>query len=458
MATGTFHSGERAGTDAMPALTPLDLIDRTLLRVHDSMRRRHGSGLAVHSQVQFLGRVSTSELADANRRVCEHWPLLTARLVGNRCGGTPSWQPRPGRTIPTRILDLDGSDEQALAAAEESLMCDPILTDEVGPCELVVLRNPDGNDSLLLRISHVLADWSCCLELTRQLLGVSSRHAEDLQTPVNDATIAEFLQRKAEVVRGERARGGWAVPGNGPSVARPPRRSGRHRKSLGRISLHWLDSASVEAMTERMRQLDPLAHPSFGHIASGLRVMRRHLVLPGDRGRALSIPQFYALRRREDRLRPVQNLFSCVRLTPRADDLADWGALTVDLARRFRIGRLDPSHDGVYEQMRRLDRIGRWFPGIAGMLTGLSLQWSSLRLSFSPEVAPPGTSSLGAVVQYSFGRTASTPRCGISAWLNVAGDRHLLVLYHHPAVLDDAGAREFGEAWLDDLRRNTAAG
>ena len=82
----------------------------------------------------------------------------------------------------------------------------------------------------------------------------------------------------------------------------------------------------------------------------------------------------------------------------------------------------------------------------------------SLLSWFARELAAPGTPALGSSFEFLWSRTICHPPRGLVMTVHAVGDRHLLALCRHPSNLRDAEAHEFGEALLDNLRRNTAAG
>ncbi|MGA0287015.1 MAG: hypothetical protein ACO3QA_08275, partial [Phycisphaerales bacterium] len=253
---------------------PLNSFDRFMLLLNDECRRRVGGELTLQTHLRFSGRISPTALAETNRRLCERWPLLTAELVRGGRRFPPYWSPRTGRVIPTRVRDLEESGRDQLSTADEALMFDPLLADGTGPCELVVLRAPDGNDTLVLRASHVLLDYYGLRELVLQLLGVSQRTERDLHVPADEAAVERALSGpRGDSKACREARGPTRISWRS-RVRMRIRHDDSGAKSLGRISLHWIDADDVVALKTRIRRIAPRAHPLAGHWASGLRLMR----------------------------------------------------------------------------------------------------------------------------------------------------------------------------------------
>ncbi len=436
---------------------PLNSFDRFMLLLNDACLRRVGGELTIQTHLRFSGRISQTALAETNRRLCERWPLLTAELVRGGRRFAPSWSPRTGRVIPTRVRDLEDSGQNQLLTADEALMFDPLLADGTGPCELVVLRAPDGNDTLVLRASHVLLDYYGLRELILQLLGASQRTDRELHVSANEAAVKQTLcGLRADTATRREARGstriGWRSP-----VRMPDRHDDSGATSLGRISLHWLEADDVVALQERIRRIEPRAHPIAGYWASALRLMQRRVSPRDERGRCYSFPQAYNLRRTQDGWSPFQNLASRVHLQIDPSELAEWGRATGILGEQFRAGR-QASNAVVYRAMQGFDRIRRWSPRLAGALSRWAITRGSLLSWFCPELVASGTPALGASFEFGWSRTICHPPRGLVMSVHAVGDRHLLALCRHPSILGDAEAHEFGEALLEDLRRESAAG
>ena len=436
---------------------PLNSFDRFMLLLNDECRRRVGGELTLQTHLRFSGRISPTALAETNRRLCERWPLLTAELVRGGRRFPPYWSPRTGQVIPTRVRDLADSGQDQLSTADEVLMFDPLLADGTGPCELVVLRAPDGNDTLVLRVTHVLFDFYGLRELILQLLGVSQRTDRELHVPADEAAVERALSgRRGDTKTRREARGATRISWRSP-VRMPIRHDRSGPKSLGRISLHWLEADDVVALKERIRRIDWRAHPIAGYWASAFRLMQRRVSPRDERGRCYSFPQAYSLRRTRDGWSPFQNLASRVHLQVDPSELADWGRATGILGEQFRVGR-HASDAVVYRAMQGFDRIRRWSPRLAGALSMWAITRGALLSWFSPELAAPGTSALGASFEFVWSRTICHPPRGLVMTVHAVGDRHLLALCRHPSILGDAETHEFGEALLDDLRRESAAG
>lgn len=260
--------------------------------------------------------------------------------------------------IPTRVRDLEESGRDQLSTADEALMFDPLLADGTGPCELVVLRAPDGNDTLVLRASHVLLDFYGLRELVLQLLGVSQRTERDLHVPADEAAVERALSGpRGDSKACREARGPTRISWRS-RVRMRIRHDDSGAKSLGRISLHWIDADDAVALKTRIRRIAPRAHPLAGHWASGLRLMRRRISPRDERGRCHSFPQAYSLRQIRDGWSPPQNLASRVHLQVGPSELADWGRATGILGEQHRVAQ-HASDAAVYQAMQVVDRIRR---------------------------------------------------------------------------------------------------
>jgi hypothetical protein len=147
----------------------LNVADRVLLAVNQSLREQGGSGFETQLLVWLSGRIDASGLRAAIARVAERAPVMTSRLVESNEWGGPCWQFRPEARCSLRETSLASADPDAVLQHAAQLLSGAGDLEHTEPIHFHVLRRPNGHAVFLMQYNHTLMDNRAALGLLREI-------------------------------------------------------------------------------------------------------------------------------------------------------------------------------------------------------------------------------------------------------------------------------------------------
>lgn len=431
-----------ASRAAGAAVVPLTVTDHAILMGERLAQRQGLPGLVGQFHVHFHGRIDLALLDEILHRLVARWPLLTARLTPRPRLG---WVRTGQRTVPIREETLACASDAEVLRAVERLLAEPFDLAYESPFRVIVLHRPDGRDVLTVQFSHVLMDAHGLAVLVQCLFdptsippaGTDQVIVDPAEEKLRAMPLAAVLRAIRSTIRSRRRARPIELPRRELPAAEP---------SAGRITLRWIDEATVAAIGKRLSRV-PLAGLTLAAAASGLRTLSRYTPPPAGPHDVYEVPLAHNRRGRASRHAIFHNVSSRVILQARPSELGNWEALVRRLVSQLRQQIQENDIAGAWHVAKLVARVDSRAPWLVDLFFRRPRP-RSLRVTSWGDLVEHGRPALGSTIDFAWGNTICL---GVSMELITVGAQLLCVFMHSEDTLAREEAARFLDEWIEDM-------
>jgi hypothetical protein len=416
-------------------------------------------GVDIRLQLELTGRVDIDGLRLAVRALHRVYPATNARLTSAGWWSGPRWRFDDGPESSGGVSETDGSGLGEILAQRHYWTAAP-------PLQLVVVRNPDADDYVVVRWPHAFMDARGAATLTEAI----GRLYEEL-------TVLPADQRQAHI-NGLTSAGDELRTDFGALTTTPPEHTAKAvdlaRRPAGQppvLLCEPLDPAQIGGIGLQIRKLTPgetaqvreaslrvcgMARQADFIRACGISAFHAVAPRPLPPGACYSTQQLIDNRRRRDPGPVCHNIFTALPVFVPAAIAGDRRAV----ADRFRDAASLALETGWMprrlRQLRRLARVPTWMLARAmaasfrsarsWLPTGLA-NAPSLPLGFMGDFSRPLKRFCGAELVNVYGVRTPAIQPGIGVSVNVAMDRMNIAVSYFEARVSPETVRRFIDAY-----------